>query len=270
MMPPPQPIMVARPPEPPRRRRGIVVIAGVAMVFAAVMLTVPVAMLLEREFDGRAGEAVGAFDDADGDDDGDGGADRNFAVSRDEVDETVAELNAWWVEQDALLGFEFVPVPLDRVTDGAEGQTCDGQRIADDPDVEDNAYAGICDEGPVVAYDPAYVLSSRVVMQVTMAHEFAHHVQFQEGRLDPGRKGDAIGSELQADCWAGAWAADHITAADMDDARDDVRASGDGIGSRNEDRDAHGSPARRLASFEHGLAGGVTACTGDAFTDLLP
>lgn len=243
---------------------GKLFVVGAVMTMLALASSVGLGVMV---LDGSAGDAV-----VDGDEDVADEAvdDAALVVTREEIEATATSLNDWWQEVDDDLEFTFTPLPLTSITDGADGATCDGDLIEELEEIDDNAFAARCDEGPVIAYDPAYVQTDAVIMKVTLAHEFAHHVQFQAGRLDPGRKGPEIGSELQADCWAGAWAAVFLVEDEYEGALDDVFASGDGVGARNSDDDAHGTPARRVAAYNHGFNNGPTSCAGDPFNVILP
>jgi predicted metalloprotease len=111
-----------------------------------------------------------------------------------------------------------------------------------------------------------------------MAHEVGHHVQQQVGtsdevntirRSDPDRANEAsVRLELQADCYAGVWAAtvfDKLEAGDLEEAMTASAAVGDDRlqqqAGRTVDPDSftHGSSAQRRAWFERGRARGEPA-----------
>lgn len=120
-----------------------------------------------------------------------------------------------------------------------------------------------------------------------LAHEWGHHVQQLTGDLqrvnhqDTGPSGSAVRSELQADCYAGAWIAaasttedqgggDPVlvapTQAELNDALDAAAAIGDdnlqqqsGQGV-NPDSWTHGSSEQRQTWFANGYRDGVSAC----------
>ena len=108
-----------------------------------------------------------------------------------------------------------------------------------------------------------------------IAHEFGHHVQNLLGTSDKvygaeqQHKGDAnalsVRLELQADCYAGVWAANTSAQPDPNDFRqalDAAAAVGDDrlqkeAGQRvNQDTWTHGSSAERMRWFQNGLSGG--------------
>jgi hypothetical protein len=191
-------------------------------------------------------------------------------VSDASVMEIVDDLNQYWSTADAELGFEYQPVSPDRVSTGGDGVTCDRAEIEAE-EVEDNAFVDSgCAEGITVAYDPDYVLESLARAEVTLAHEWGHVIQAQAADLDLSLDPDGlpIDAELQADCFAGAWAADRA-AADLEDMRIDVAESGDPHGVAIDDPDSHGTDQERLDAFNVGHAGGPTACV-DELVAVLP
>lgn len=201
-------------------------------------------------------------------------------LTEDEVAETVAraeeigaDLDRWWEAQlDAHGdGRRFRPVG-DRLTDGDDGVRCDGEAVAADDDLFDNAWAGLCPEGPVIAFDPATFRRSDVALQVILAHEWGHIAQALDPRLDEiwvDRDAPYAETELQADCYAGAWAATNLDTREQDLAVLELRAIGDPPDVPANDPDGHGTPDEREAAFRLGVDEGITACLPDAF-DFRP
>ena len=109
-----------------------------------------------------------------------------------------------------------------------------------------------------------------------IAHEYGHHVQNQLGVLDAigedrqGPESRAVRSELQADCYAGAWAAnavetkfiEELTQADMNAGLDAASAIGDdriqerAQGQVNPETWTHGSSEQRRRWFSRGYEEG--------------
>lgn len=183
--------------------------------------------------------------------------------------EVGAELDRWWQVQLGRHGEvrRFRPV-ADRLTDGDDGVRCDGELVAPDDDLLDNAWAGFCPEGPVVAIDPAMFRRSDVALQIILAHEWGHVAQAIDPSLDEiwvDRGATYAETELQADCYAGAWAAGSLDEAQRELAVLELRAIGDPPDVPADDPDGHGTSDEREAAFRLGVEQGITACLPDAF-----
>ena len=121
-----------------------------------------------------------------------------------------------------------------------------------------------------------------------LAHEYGHHVQNLLGTLDRVRRGGtgpesaAVRSELQADCYAGVWAAhavetgflEELTQADINEGLDAAAAVGDDRiqeatqGQVNPERWTHGSSEQRRRWFSKGYETGKPASC-DTFTGSI-
>ena len=102
-----------------------------------------------------------------------------------------------------------------------------------------------------------------------IAHEVGHHVQKLKGLFDRGTASVTI--ELQADCFAGAWARDAnnrkiLDPGDIDQAFNAAAQIGDDTlqkkaqGYVQPEKFTHGSSAQRVASLKKGWDGGAQAC----------
>jgi predicted metalloprotease len=121
-----------------------------------------------------------------------------------------------------------------------------------------------------------------------VAHEYGHHVQNQTGVLErigsdrEGPESRAVRSELQADCYAGVWAAnavgtgliESLTQADINAALDAASAIGDDRiqettqGQVNPETWTHGSSEQRRRWFSRGYEQGRPAAC-DTFTGSI-
>jgi hypothetical protein len=101
-----------------------------------------------------------------------------------------------------------------------------------------------------------------------IAHEMAHHVQQQMDIMEMQDVGDlhSIESELQADCFAGAWAnaayyEGQLEDGDIEEALSTLAAVADPEGTPADDPTAHGGAEERQEWFLHGYdTGDVSEC----------
>ncbi len=124
-----------------------------------------------------------------------------------------------------------------------------------------------CPAGDFIAWDesglmiPFYVQGGDFAASFVLAHEFGHAMQV---RL-PRQERTSLLRELQADCFAGAWAAwvadqDLLAAGDLDEATLAVFSARDVPGTPWNDPRAHGSGFERTRAFGDGFEAGADAC----------
>jgi predicted metalloprotease len=102
------------------------------------------------------------------------------------------------------------------------------------------------------------------VIPVVLAHEYGHAVQARSNFT-----ARTVTSELQADCFAGAWSKHakddgvfNVNAADLDEALAGILDLRDSPGTDKIDRNAHGSGFDRVSAFQDGFDNGLEKCKG--------
>jgi len=183
---------------------------------------------------------------------------------------TVADLEAYWEERlPGAYGAEYTPVSAtvpyfpstgDLPVCGAEQLT--GQIAAD------NAF--YCRPDDYVAWDAEGLLPDLYTefgdfgVALVLAHEWGHVVQQRAGV-----RGATIMTELQADCFAGAWTAAvaegsrpplRLAPGDLEEAMAGYLLFRDPPGTSVADPAAHGSAFDRVNAFQDGFFGGVGEC----------
>lgn len=204
----------------------------------------------------------------------------------DFLDAARADIEEFWLANyDDLYGIDYLPLAggvhaasEDRIDTVPTG--CDF--TGDYGDVEDNAF--YCDEGDFVVFDddllfPTFVDDFGVAsLGVILAHEWGHVVQ-SPLRNDVLFDLDNVTLELQADCFAGAWAADardtgigeySLTEEDVTNALLALFLLGDLPGDVASDLAAHGSAFDRISGFQDGYLGGPETCVDYEVSPPVP
>lgn len=141
-----------------------------------------------------------------------------------------------------------------------KGPSCGGEQAP-----PKNAF--YCPPGDFIAWDetglliPYYVQAGDFAAAFVLAHEFGHAMQ---ARL-PQKEERGVLTELQADCFAGAWAGDMqrqglLDAGDLDEATLAVFSARDLPGTEFTDPAAHGTGFERTRAFSDGYEGGPKTC----------
>jgi predicted metalloprotease len=151
------------------------------------------------------------------------------------------------------------------VISGGYGSAVDGPVCAGDPALEGNAF--YCPSGDFLAWDepgllvPIFLEVGDMAVAFILAHEWAHAIQQRAGFSYK----FTIQAELQADCYAGAWAADAkgrgiVEPGDLDEVIQGLFLARDIPGRPWFDEQAHGSGFQRVRAFNFGFDNGAAAC----------
>ena len=193
--------------------------------------------------------------------------DTNTAFDYDEytatLEQVIGSLEEYWAQAlPAEFGVRFRPPAGYTYYRPGEG---DGPRCGGEQAPAQNAF--YCPAGDFIAWDesglmiPYYVRSGDFAAAFVLAHEFGHAMQ---ARL-PEQERLTVLSELQADCFAGAWSR-HVQdqglleAGDLDEATLAVFSARDVPGTPFTDPRAHGSGFERTRAFADGYEGGPRSC----------
>ncbi|CAN5188844.1 hypothetical protein BH24ACT10_BH24ACT10_11990 [soil metagenome] len=178
------------------------------------------------------------------------------------LQQVIASLEQYWAQAlPAELGAEYSAPERYSYYRGEEG----GPRCGSEQAPARNAF--YCPAGDFIAWDetglmiPYYVQAGDFAAAFVLAHEFGHAMQ---ARL-PQKERQGILNELQAYCFAGAWAR-HVQdeglleAGDLDEATLAVFSARDVPGTDFTDPRAHGSGFERTRAFTDGYEGGPGPC----------
>jgi predicted metalloprotease len=183
----------------------------------------------------------------------------------------IADLQTFWADQfPQLYGDDYKPVEggLYALTPDSES----GPACADSySDVSGNAF--YCKLDDSVAWDASGLLPDlqkkygEFVIPVVLAHEWGHAMQQRSGFFDQNEL--TVSSELQADCFAGAWSRHaqedkvfEVNSADLDKALAGILDLRDTPGTNAQDPSAHGSGFDRVSAFQDGYDNTVEKCKG--------
>jgi predicted metalloprotease len=194
------------------------------------------------------------------------------SATNDLVANVVTDLQTWWatVYPDAF-GGRYRPLrgglyAIDPGTDPGSIPCLQG--LDDIHVVLDNAF--YCPDGDAVIWDQSGFLDhlahdyGDLTVDVVIAHEWGHVIQDRAGLTAP-----SVISELQADCFAGAWAhharVDASSRVPVDPDQLDQALAGmlslrDAPGGEATDPTAHGSGFDRVGAFQDGYESGVDRC----------
>jgi predicted metalloprotease len=185
------------------------------------------------------------------------------------VDVALEDLATFWTERlPAVYGEELTPLRGGLVPygPGTPVPQC-GPTGLSYQDIAANAL--YCPDEDLIAWDRVGLIPDLherfgpLTVGAIMAHEFAHAVQARAGV-----QGSPLMLEMQADCFAGAWAADASQRIDLfstDGDALDLAIGGllelrDVVGVSASDPNAHGSGFDRVSAFQDGFNSGGAVC----------
>jgi predicted metalloprotease len=193
------------------------------------------------------------------------------ATSGEVVKAAISDVSAFWQRTyEDLYGTPFQPISGGFWPYGPDTvQPPCGQPEPTYRDIAGNAF--YCPGADLIAWDEATLIPELYdefggfTIGIVLAHEFGHAIQARAGTTG----NDTVVLELQADCFAGAWARDveegnaehfDLTADALDEALAGFLALRDGVGTSAEDPRAHGAGFDRIGSFVDGYESGVNRC----------
>lgn len=255
-----------------------------ALLAALVALLLLASSCASESDDPLAVEGDSGFsvdDDLEGEIDGpiapETGLDGGDAPTADEVVQAaLSDVEAFWErEYEDAYGTDYEPIEGGFWPYGprTEQPPCGRPRPAYE-DIADNAF--YCPSADLIAWDDdslvprLYDQFGGFTLGIVFAHEFGHAIQERAAV-----EGDTIMTELQADCFAGAWTADvaegnsaffELRLHDLDKAIAGFLELRDGVGTDAADPLAHGTGFDRIGSFTEGFEDGLERCT--AYPDL--
>jgi predicted metalloprotease len=186
--------------------------------------------------------------------------------------EAIADLQDFWGKEfPKLYNEDYKPVAGGFFASTPESES--GPQCAKGyGDVAGNAF--YCKLDDSVAWDAAGLLPDLqkkygdFVIPVVLAHEWGHAMQQRSGFFDQNQL--TVSSELQADCFAGAWSKHaqddkvfEVSGGDLDSALAGILDLRDTPGTTVENtQDAHGSGFDRVSAFQDGYDNSVEKCKG--------
>ena len=189
------------------------------------------------------------------------------------IQSAIDDVQAFWATKlPAVYGMEYKPIPQNRLFPYSESNpppACGGSGTTPYKDVANNAF--YCPAGDFLAWDAQGLIPTiqqqfgDFAVALVAAHELGHAIQERTGTS----AGSTIPLELQADCFAGAWAQHATTTTkdtfnvkkgDLDEALSGYLYFRDPTGTDPTTEGAHGSAFDRISAFNDGFSGGVQRC----------
>ncbi|MDQ2648550.1 MAG: neutral zinc metallopeptidase [Actinomycetota bacterium] len=201
---------------------------------------------------------------------GTGLGDDDAPSSDDVVEAALLDTEAFWERNyEDIFGDPYEPIAGGFWAYGpdTEQPPC-GEPAPEYSDIAENAF--YCPSDDLIAWDnellvpPMYEEFGGFTIGIVFAHEFGHAIQERAGIV-----GDTIMTELQADCFAGAWTSDvesgnsdyfELELEDLDRAVAGFLELRDTVGTSATDEAAHGTGFDRIGSFVEGYEQGLERC----------
>jgi predicted metalloprotease len=186
---------------------------------------------------------------------------------------SIADIQAFWTTaMPAVYSRKYAEIPAERIYPYSASDpppACGGRGHTPYQEVAGNAF--YCNEGDFVAYDNQRLIPrlreqfGDFAVGLVLAHEWGHAVQTRVRFASR----TSVYVELQADCFAGAWA-QHVASGqssslrlsddDLDHALAGFLELRDPSGVDGGDNGAHGNAFDRVGAFQDGLEGGARSC----------
>jgi predicted metalloprotease len=186
------------------------------------------------------------------------------------VEAALLDVEAFWERTyEDLYGTAYEPISGGFWAYGPDSEQppC-GTPPPDYSDIAENAF--YCPNDDLIAWDNVNLVPGLYdefggfTLGIVFAHEFGHAIQERASIV-----GDTVMTELQADCYAGAWTADveagnsqyfALTLSDLDKAVNGFLTLRDGVGTSAQDPAAHGTGFDRIGAFSEGYELGLERC----------
>ena len=190
-----------------------------------------------------------------------------------DTETSIADIQSYWsATMPEVYGRKYTAIPESRIYPYSASNpppACGGRGTTPYQEVAGNAF--YCDQGDFIAYDEQKLIPQLrkqygdFAVGLVLAHEWGHAVQTRVRFSSRA----SVYVELQADCFAGAWAqhvADgdgtslNLSEDDLDHALAGFLELRDPSGVDGGDAGAHGNAFDRVGAFQDGLEGGAQTC----------
>jgi predicted metalloprotease len=190
-----------------------------------------------------------------------------------DTETSIEDIQSFWsTTMPEVYGRKYVTIPSDRIHPYSASNpppACGGRGHTPYQEVAGNAF--YCDEGDFIAYDAQRLIPQLraefgdFAVGLVLAHEWGHAVQTRARVAIR----TSVYLELQADCFAGAWAGHvahgddtslRLSEDDLDHALAGFLELRDPSGVDGGDAGAHGNAFDRVGAFQNGFEDGARVC----------